>query len=473
VILALAILAAAANAVLTLWNPRLGILVYAGLSMVLPHPSIAGVAVPYEMLGLPAILLSAGLVRRAVRHPRFHILVAAYLALVLLSTLIGVLLHGSALSLIRVVGFLRILVLFSLFRETIDGPGIEVVLLIVLLLEAAVGFAQLVIPGGATLFSSLYAREGGAVLQRYAEMGSIPRASGTFSSPVILGSVALVAVAMAWSRLLGGEGQRRHRWLLLAAGITGILSITKTFLLGFPLVIAGGFIIRAVSAPGPFRFRPRRVMLAFILVLGAIGLGVWTVAYLDAQGLPVGYYLSFLADPTAAFGRRYGVGGQLADAVSVIDENLLIGVGLTTVRDEFLGDSLYVIMLHSTGLVGAVMATGVMSLIASRLVAAGRPLGLLVLLAFLLVGLGANLAFKLPGALALAYLAAIPEEGPTAGAEPRSAPRSKTRSRRAAANRVRLIDGREPIRCWPARKAPAPSAGRRFGPESIGGRPRR
>jgi len=405
-LLALPVLAL--NLWVTIRDPRRGVFLFAGLALLLPHPSLLGYSVPYEMLGLPAILVAAAFVRRRLRHPRVHVLVATYLALVLLATVVGSTTQAAALSPIRVLGFVRALVLLGLFVETFDRRGIETLLLVVLGVNAVLGAMQLVVPGGAGLTQRLYGREGASVLEHYVEWGEIPRATGSFSTPLILGAMALFGLAMAWARMLVDEADATHRWLLLAAGIAGLVSITKTFILGAPIVLVGGLAIRAVQRARAGSLQVRSVITVGGVFVAVAGVLAAAGLYLESLGLPVGYYLSYLTEPLTAFTNRYGPGGQMEEAARVIGDNLVFGVGLTSVRGEFLGDSLYVAQLHRTGLIGALFALAVVALLARRNVAAGRTMSLLVLLALLLTGTAIDVVFKLPGAIAIAYLARLP-----------------------------------------------------------------
>lgn len=395
----------AANALLVLRRPRDGVLAYVLLAMLLPHPSVAGVTVAYEILALPAVLLAALVKRPRLRFPKFHLMLGAFLCLVLLASIVGTTAYGTEFDAIRFQGLVRFLVLLGLFRELLDREGIERTLLIVVAVNAAVGFAQLVLPGSAQWTYDLYGRESQVVLERYSIDDAIPRASGTFSSPVILGCVALTALAIAWARMISGAAGR-HARLLLAAGLAGIASLTKSFLLGAPLILAGGFAVLALSGGRRVRFRPRAVLLGVAATAVAIGAAVWAALYLDDLGLNVGYYASYLVNPTDALATRYGAGGMLETTMDVVRRNPLIGVGVTKVRGEFLGDSSYILLLHSTGALGVALAFVALTLVVRHVVVTGRRADLLVVAALLVSGLALPFLFSLPGALGIVYLLA-------------------------------------------------------------------
>ena len=401
----LAIPIMALNALAVLARPRLGVAIYVGLSLLVPHPSVGGLAVAYEILALPLILVAVAVRRPRLRHLRFHLFLATFLGLMVLSTILGTTRYGTGVDLIRFQGLVRFLVLLGLTRELLDRETIERVLVVVLTSNAAIGLAQLLLPGMGQLTFRLYGRASQAVLQRYALEGLIPRASGTFSSPVILGSVALLALSIAWTRILTGSRQRRHRWLMITAALTGILSLTKTFLIGAPVVLLGGFLISPfVAGMRPMRFRPRTFALTLGAAVAAVGLAVWTGGFLNRLGFNVAYYVAYLAHPTEALTSRYGPGGTLGAAVRIILANPVFGVGMTSVEGEFLGDSTYTLLLHSTGLIGAIVAALGLALVVQQLRRRRRSADFVVLGALLLAGVGLPIVFSFVGALALAYL---------------------------------------------------------------------
>jgi len=393
------------NAALVLRNLTAGIAAYVVLALVLPHPEIAGRGIAYEILALPLVLVAVVVRRPRLAHPKFHLFLGAYLAAVILSTIIGTTTYGTGVEFIRFQGLVRFLLLLSLARELLGRVRIEWILLTVIAINAAMGLAQLLLPGMGRLFFRLYGRSSQAVLERYALEDVIPRASGTFSSPVILGSVALLALAVAWAALLAERPERRYRWLLVFAGLAGIVSLTKTFLLGAPLVLAGGLLLSLAAHRGrPLRFKPRSAAISFAALLVAGGLVVWVGGVLGGLGFNVSYYLSFLVDPRAALATRYGTGGLLGGTVDVIAANPVFGVGMTRVQGEFLGDSTYTLLLHSTGLIGAALAAFGFTSVVQTIIRRGKRTDLLVLGALLAAGVGLPILFSLPGALAVAYL---------------------------------------------------------------------
>lgn len=426
----------ALNVALILTRLRAGVAVYVALSLLVPHPSIGGTAVAYEILALPVVLLAVVARRPRLKHPWFHLYLGFFLVVVTLSTILATTKYGSEVDMIRFQGLVRFLLVLGLIREVLNRRDIERVFLAVMAVNSAVGLTQLLVPGLAGTFLRLYGRTGQVPLETYALEDFIPRATGTFTSPVILGSVALFALAAAWGGLLSGTRDRRYGWLLVVAGVAGMASLTKTFFIGAPILLLGGLALSAVlGGRRALRFRPRTALFAGGSAAVAVALSIWLGVRLERQGFHVAYYAAFLTDPRAALATRYGPGGSLSGAVGVILDNPLLGVGMTRARGEFIGDSTYTLLLHSSGIAGGVTALVALVFLLIAIRRRRRPMDMLMVGALLLAGLALPIVLRLPGALALAYLLA-PDSSPA------SAPWRALVSRRAAASPVPARAGR-------------------------------
>lgn len=404
----LGLLALAGNLIVVLkGRASTGVALYVVLAMVAPTVTIVGLPIAYELYALPPILGLALIRRPRLRHLRLHVALGSYLALLLLSTIVSAGSYGLDVDLVRLQGVVRFLVLLSLAAEFLDRADIEKVLLTVVGVNAVAALVQLLVPGTAGFFLEMYGRVGQTVLQRYALEDVIPRASGTFNSPVELGAVALLGVAVGWAGMISRRPLRRHRWLLFLGGMAGILSLSKTFILGAPVVLVGGLLLGPLTkGTHPLRMRPRTATLMTAAVVATVGAVALTASYLQQVGFGVEYYVRYLLDPQAAFATRYGPGGQLEETIAVVRAHPLIGVGVTKLRGEFTGDSFYVWLLHSTGAVGATLVTAGLLLLLHRIVIAQYRPALLVVGAVLMMGTAFPIFPSLPGALALAYILA-------------------------------------------------------------------
>lgn len=404
---------AASNAGLSFRRPRLGLIVYAVLALTVPHVDLLGRSITYEIVAIPGVALATIAARSKISNLRFHILVLAYLVVVVASTVVATLKYPVSVEWIRLQGLLRFAVILGLVREVLDRSAIRTVVGLVLLVNIVVAGLQLAIPGAAELFFELYGRQSQAVLERYAGQGRILRPVGTMESPVRLGAIGLFGFAVAYASMLRGRSSPEDKRLMALAVLAGILSATKTFIVGMPLVLGVGGLVKWFSiGTGPRlsfpRIRPRsagRMAFFGLLIVGAAAGGA---AWLQQQQIPIGYYLEFLVDPQGVFSTRFGVGGSLTEAIGVISDNWVLGVGMTLPDNEFLGDSGYVNLAHDAGLIGVGLITVIVMAVGYRFVRNGRIFRFIVLAAVMAIGTGVSWFTTLEGALAIVFLATEP-----------------------------------------------------------------
>lgn len=408
---------AALNGLLVLRDPRKGVLLYIALALLVPHSAIAGRAITYEILAFPGVVAGAFVAKRRLVSPTFHLLLLLYLILIALATLISVFRYDVDVEWVRAFGLIRFLVLLGLFREVLDREGIESVVFAVIGINAVVGLVQLLVPGSVETFFQLYGRESQIVLERYAERGAIPRALGTLESPANLGSLALLGLALGYSQILQGRSKLRLWTLIFFSGLAGTLSLTKTFFLGAPAVLVVGAVVRMIlHRKTGWRLQLRSLVGKTTLVLVGTTAVVAVGVLLYQRDFAIIWYLEFIFDPARALETRYtSPAGTLHETLTVVGDNWFTGVGMTTIREEFLGDSTYIRLLHDGGVVAGLVFMLVVIFIAHRSLIYGRPLDLIVLTALLMTGIALPLLFTLTGGLFVIYLIVPPTE-------PRSSP---------------------------------------------------
>lgn len=206
------------------------------------------------------------------------------------------------------------------------------------------------------------------------------RAFGTFYSPTILGMISLLfSVVLAVLGLRQKDRRESTKLMLagLATAIIGGFSLTKSFMLG---IIALAFYILAllfVMSRDKKKQVKRWIQVPVIIVISL------SMAYfiVPEAGKPnVDYYYSFLLNPFSAFDSRYQSNtppnsdesqsggfqppgevpapedeGVLVDAMEVVGEHWLTGVGPVAIRGEFTGDSEVLRVVHDGGVI-AVLA---------------------------------------------------------------------------------------------------------------------
>lgn len=423
---ALGVFLAAANAVLALYRPKTGFVCYVVLALLLPHVPIAGRAITYEILAFPAVAGAVVVRVGRIRTPAVHSVLLGYLVLVLSATVGSVWRHGAEVEWIRLQGLIRFIALLALAVELLTRSSVKRILMMVLVANLVVAVIQLANPGSVAAFTALYGRESQTVLQRYLEHGALIRPTGTLESPINLGAFAVLTLAVGYSDLLRGKASRLQSWLMVVlAMVTGVLSLTKTFMLGAPIVFAVGGLLKLCEsaqaiAAGRHGMAYRRIIRNGGFLIFTTGLIVIVGLELYRRGMPIGTYVGALVNPDDIFESRIGLAGSLQGALSVITDNWLFGVGMTFPRGEFLGDSSYVNILHDVGVVGFSVVGAALGALVYGIVIARRHYDLVVVVAIAAVATGLSWITTLEGALGITLLIQTARK-------PRSRNRSKGR----------------------------------------------
>jgi hypothetical protein len=166
----------------------------------------------------------------------------------------------------------------------------------------------------------------------------------------MLAIFALVGVAYYLNHL---SEKKSNIFIMVVFIIIGFTALSKTFILGLPLLLFVYFI-----------YNTNRLLNAkwlFILTL-AIAVVIIVVLNFDVIITKVygynrymGYYLRMLKSPFDAFSSRYSVNnGILSQNYDLIKKNLIVGVGPVSVQGEQILDSAPIVILHNGGILALV-----------------------------------------------------------------------------------------------------------------------
>lgn len=408
--IALVVLALAAiNVLVSLRRPADGLSLYIALSLIAPNLSLGAVHLSYEVItAVPiaaAVLLTAG----PGTITTGHAILWSYVSVLLLATLIAFMWQGAQVSWVGLFGYARFAIILSLALGYLTRHALERVLLAVASVNACAAMIQLVFPQSVGVFYTLYFKESATPLATFLALGRLTRGSGTFPSPVILGGFSLLAAASFYARFLESGLDVRVLTGLAASLIAGIISTTKTTILGLPIVGVLGPLVHVVVAKKRASDEfARAVVRAAATCLMALMMSIALVASLARAGFDIARYVDYLRHPPAALDARYQEGdGFLEGTFSVIWDNPILGVGNTTVANEFMGDSAYAAVLHDTGIVGVVLLGTLWLWALTRAVRRHDTSAVLMVAAASLVGIGMPIFTNLFGAIILTYAAAI------------------------------------------------------------------
>jgi hypothetical protein len=205
--------------------------------------------------------------------------------------------------------------------------------------------------------------------------------TGTYFVTVI--GVAVVLLAECWRK----QGDRDRTALtagLIAALAGGAATLTATFIAGLFPVLVGAVAFSPASR--------RKAAMAIVAVLAVVTIAVaWvTIRRSETLGAQIEYQWDRILAGQATEGRYSYREGVLAEAYEEIRENLFFGRG-AKVTTTFAGDSLYVMVLYTSGIVGSLLLVTALATMARRAWLAGLPgrLALVWTLAVLMCGVGA------------------------------------------------------------------------------------
>ena len=293
--------------------------------------------------------------------------------------------EGSA-FVVAMAGYLQVLLLpllfFYLFKR-MSRRSVYKVLTLSILITVAVNLIFAVLQRA----FYQYASDGRyKPLNEVAKLGYFDRIFGTFYSPTLLGLTALMMLAFLLSVWLGrqpglweksglgdrsdvtaAQKARQQTGLILVASALllhlAIIAYTKIVILGLPV-----FIIYWVILLAFFPAQRKAMYQRWAVILG-LAAAVYVITYFTIPAFSHNardYYYGLLLQPLNSLTSRYGSvklnqstqnmeaavnsnSGITASAVEVIKNHWLIGVGPLSIKQEFLGDSQVVQVLHNGG----------------------------------------------------------------------------------------------------------------------------
>ena len=369
-------------------NIRSAIIVYTIVTYIAPVFIIGNIRFSFDIIAFPILFLGYIIYRN------FHIRILNsergllyYFFAYCLVTLIDWIVYKGGISFASIYAILRFAITISIIQNEWQNSTtifVDKVFSIVMPIELCCSVCQLsrILP--VSLFYSLYYKTSLTPLAVQLELGYFNRAYGTMGTPVLLGGIA--AFCFVYYFVLYLEGNSSVKFCiakLLCSVLCGLLSISKTAIISIPILTI--FILMFYRK----QKRSKRILKAIGYLCLCMLILISGVYWLQSHHFAISYYLSFLTDPFAAFNTRYdSESGNLRAAIETIKNHIFFGVGNANFNNAFLGDSVYVVLLYQTGLVGFVtyfypyMRGFVKNFKSKRLV------GVALILEFLLIAFG-------------------------------------------------------------------------------------
>ncbi len=248
-----------------------------------------------------------------------------------------------------------ILFIVSYFEKYFSEMKMEAMTFLIIKWIVAINFVAVIFQAltpipAATFFYDLYWQPSqityGYIKEFVLKYGYYSRFMGLFPSPIYLG----IAMLLSWTYLLSQMVlyNKKYRLVLIMTLMTGFFSLSKTFIIGAPIMF-----IAVISFQ---LFVLKTSFLKFIRIVFIIAFSGFLLYLIVSIGSLysnyVRYYSEFIFKPIEAIQTRYTSSDDvlLSKTYQVIKENLVFGVGFSSIKGEFVGDSSYVKQLHNGGL---------------------------------------------------------------------------------------------------------------------------
>jgi len=371
---------------------------------------LASFGVSYTIVAFfPVILFYFFSKRKQIIFPRTYILLIAYFVLLAVSSIISTLINSVSINIIGLFAAFRLLVLVLLATNVslYDEEYIVQLLFCLVLVNFIVSIIQMLIPSSVHLFYMLYWKPSMTPLKDALELGRFSRAMGTFGTPTILGALSLLTFSIFFFKLVYLKVNFKYLTGLLMSVGTGLMALSKIFVIGVPIVLFGALITYLLTKKNfVFRIKLNWKVIAIIILIPCVAMVV--INLLNGLSMPVEWYLNYALKPFEAFSTRYSsTNGNLIPVLNFIGDHFLIGVGETVVGNIFLGDSSYIVILYSTGIIGLFLFVFIWVVIMYTGLLRGRKsyTHLFTLFVLLLIFTGANIHAAPLGILAFIYAA--------------------------------------------------------------------
>ena len=332
-----------------------GIFLFVFFSLVSPHVVISGMSISYNIIAFFPIFFLYILERHIFNVPRVFLVLILYFLLLCISTLYSAALNHVDVEYAAIFGAFRFicLTLVLVDDKNCNVNYVHKLFFWGITINLVFSVLQIGFPQFTQVFHDLYSKKSATTLDYYLEAGFFNRGVGTFGTPTVLGVFSLLSFCLFYFELKYGLFQKFKIWGLVFSLICGLLSLSKTFLLGIPMLFLLELFVNIYKTKGRIKMKIRinkgmTFILLFLIVLGAV-----VINQLVKNGFSILWYLGFLLEPGKALETRYDTNTGILDGLfSVIKKNPFIGVGETVLPRVFIGDSSYVCIVYSVGFLG-------------------------------------------------------------------------------------------------------------------------
>jgi hypothetical protein len=346
--------------VMTMSAPRRGLRWYLIAALVAPYFSLGSVSVRLEV-GLAPILLVMVLVseNRAPPPPILPAWLSWWTWILVVTAFEAIIATQSAVVWLDVYTLLRPVFIVALFYVAgySEREAVRIIRDFVLLAVPLALFALAQVSGNvlATSITVDHYNSRAAVPNLIASLGSIVRAVSTLELPANAATYFLMAIG-GTVILLAERQSLEHgfrRWPLLVAGIAGLAggfaTGSATFIAGV-IVLSLWVLYRSIAGK-----QGRLLLIGLVVALIGLGFGGLFLQGATYRARILQFQVGRVSSGSLLDTRYGSVSGNLAPTIQAIEQQPVTGYGLVPLPRVFLGDSLYVLLLYTGGVVGLLL----------------------------------------------------------------------------------------------------------------------
>ncbi|WP_027631123.1 hypothetical protein [Ruminiclostridium cellobioparum] len=387
-------------------NTNTAIVSYIVFSLICPHLKVANLQISFEIIAFFPVLIIFILKKPSIfslhRRDLYRQHLIIYFYIFLASSFIATLRFESKIPWISFLSVFRIICLIYIMQSEMEGNSVQVldrIISPVLFTNLAVSIIQLTVPVSTKIFYELYYKASLTPLAAVLKLGFFNRAYGTFATPVLLGIFSIISFAIYLGFLTEKRQCKRLYLKLVISVIIGLLALSKTAVIGIPIISICYCILILFDV---IKIKNKKIAIIPLILIPIFGI---TVILLEKHGTAISYYIGFLSKPFEALSTRYNSSsGLLSGTFSTIYDNWLIGVGGTPIGDDFTGDSLYISILYSTGILGLITYFSILIGSTVKNLKLRNTTALLCFIAFCLAGLAAPIGLDIVTMPVIAYM---------------------------------------------------------------------
>lgn len=335
---------------------KLGLLFYVVGTFLSPVLRVSSFELSFDIWCFLVIFIIYLIKRQNIVLKRHSFALVPYLIIYLLLTSISSIVFNCDISIATIYAVVRFIIVINMIIELWDDQLVvfaDRVLSIVIFVNAGLAVVQMMNLVPVRTFYDLYYKESMTPLLSQLRMGKFNRAFGATGSPVILGGIAAMSYAFFLSTYVDEKKKVKFNiFKILACIICGLLALSKTAILAIPIITV--YIIIMCTFLKKSKMSNQLLKILLLAILGGVAL-VLIVSWMKDKGFTIAYYLDFLTKPFEALATRYDSdSGILAESINIIKDHFIFGVGHATFEGAFIGDSLYIVLMYQTGIIGLV-----------------------------------------------------------------------------------------------------------------------